>query len=71
MDPETAAFLRKVGYTVLAAFLWMGINATAALFKDSAFIGEKISMANVLFYIWLIISFFILFIILKKLWKPE
>jgi hypothetical protein len=71
MEPETAAFFRKIGYTVLVVFLWMGITAAAALFRDSAFIEDKIRLANGFFYLWFVLSLVLVIKILKKLWKSE
>lgn len=73
MEPEAAAFLRRVGKTMTIAFLWLAINAIAAIKGDNAFIGDHLRLGNILFYIWFVISIIILVIILKKMWgkQPE
>jgi hypothetical protein len=68
MDPEMAAFFKRIGYTILIALIWLSINATAAIKGDNAFIGDHITLANVIFYAWFIISVIILIVIYKKMW---
>ena len=68
MEPEAAAFLRRVANSLAIAFIWLAINATAAIKGDNAFIGDRITIGNVLFYIWFIISIAILIFIFKKMW---
>lgn len=68
MEPEAAAFLRRVGNSLALGFLWLAINATAAIKGDNAFIGDHLTIGNVLFYIWFIISIVILVFLYKKIW---
>jgi hypothetical protein len=68
MDPEMAAFFKRIGYTILVALIWLAINATAAIKGDNAFIGDHITLANVIFYAWFIISVILLIFIYKKMW---
>jgi hypothetical protein len=68
MDPEMAAFFKRISYTVLIAFIWLAINATAAIKGDNAFIGDHITLGNVIFYVWFIVSVIILIVIYKKMW---
>lgn len=68
MEPEAAAFLRRVANSLAIGFLWLGINAVAAIKGDNAFIGDHLTIWNILFYIWFIISIVILVIIYKKMW---
>ncbi len=73
MEPEVAAFLRRVGKSLTIAFLWLAINATAAIKGDNAFIGDHIRLGNILFYTWFVVSVVVLVIIYKKMWtgKPK
>lgn len=71
MEPEVAAFLRRVGKSLTIGFLWLAINAAAAIKGDNAFIGDHIRLANVLFYIWFAVSIVILLLLLKRLWKGK
>jgi len=68
MEPEATAFLKRVANSLVIGFIWLAVNATAAVKGDNAFIGDRITIANVLFYVWFIISVFILIIAYKKIW---
>ncbi|WP_018615102.1 hypothetical protein [Segetibacter koreensis] len=69
MEPEAAAFLKRVANSLVIAFIWLAVNATAAIKGDNAFIGEQITIGNILFYVWFIISVVILIILYKKIWR--
>lgn len=71
MEPEAAALLRRVANSLVTGFIWLAVNATAAIKGDNAFIGDHITIGNVLFYIWFVISIFILVVIYKKIWVDK
>jgi len=71
MEPEAVAFLRKVGKSIMVGFLWLAINAIAAIKGDNAFIGDEVKLSNVLFYIWFVISVVLLVYIFRRMWKEE
>ncbi len=68
MEPEMVIFLRRVAKSITIAFCWLAITATIAIKGDNAFIGDRITIGNVLFYLWLIVSIVILIRLFKKLW---
>ncbi|HSU50146.1 MAG TPA: hypothetical protein VLJ41_06135 [Segetibacter sp.] len=68
MEPEMVAFLKRIGKSLTIVFCWLAITATAAIKGDNAFIGAHLSIGNILFYLWLVISAALLAIIFKKLW---
>lgn len=68
MEPEMVAFLRRIGKSITIAFCWLAITATAAIKGDNAFIGNHVTIGNILFYMWIIISILILIRIYKKIW---
>ena len=71
MEPEAAAFLRRVGNSLAIGFIWLAVNATAAIKGDNAFIGDQITIGNILFYIWFVISIVILVVLYKKIWRDK
>lgn len=71
MEPEVRAFLQKVGLSVFVALVWLSINSVAAIKNDNAFIQGPLRLANILFYIWFIISLVLLVYIYKKLWRSN
>lgn len=72
MEPETVAFLKRVGMSIFIALVWLGLTATIAIKGDNAFIGEHITAGNILFYAWFVISLIVLLKIYSKMWfKPN
>jgi tellurite resistance protein TehA-like permease len=69
MDPETVAFLKRIAKSLTIGFIWLAVNATAAIKGDNAFIGDHITLANVLFYTWFVISLVLLVYIYKRMWS--
>jgi ABC-type glycerol-3-phosphate transport system permease component len=71
MEPEIKAFLLRIMYSVFTVICWMVINATAGIMYGFGFIEKKISLGNILFYLWLAGSFYLLYRIYHRLWtKP-
>ena len=71
MEPEATAFLKRVANSLVIAFIWLAVNATAAIKGDNAFISDHITIGNILFYIWFLISLVILVILYKKIWVSK
>ena len=71
MEPEVRAYLIRIVNTLALGILWMVLNSTAGIMYDLAFIHDKISLGNILFYIWLITSFIFLVRHFIRMWsKP-
>jgi hypothetical protein len=68
MEPDVTEFLKRVGTSLSIALVWLCINVTAAIVNDNAFIKGHIRLANVLFYIWFVVSTIALVMIYKKMW---
>lgn len=71
MEPEAAAFLRRVANSLAIGFIWLAVNAIAAIKGDNAFIGDRITLGNILFYIWFVLSIVILVLLYKKIWADR
>lgn len=71
MEPEVKAFLKRVAKSLFIGFLWLAINAIAAIKGDNAFIGSAVSIGNIVFYIWFVISIILLIYIYKKMWGSK
>jgi ABC-type glycerol-3-phosphate transport system permease component len=71
MEPEVAAFLKRILTTIGIVLFWMGINSTFGIMFGYAFIESNIKTANVIFYIWLILSIPLILIYLRRLWKDS
>lgn len=71
MEPEVKAFLKRVAKSLMIGFLWLAINATAAIMGDNAFVGDSVTWANIAFYVWFVVSIIALIIIYKKMWQKK
>jgi hypothetical protein len=71
MEPEMVAFLKRIVNSIFIALAWLGINAFVAIKGDNAYVGDHITVANILCYAWFIISIFLLIWIYKKMWTGK
>lgn len=71
MEPEVAAFLKRILTTIGIVLFWMGVNSTVGIMFGYAFIEDKIKLGNILFYIWLVIGSPLIFILLRKMWSEK
>jgi hypothetical protein len=71
MEPGVREFLKRVGYSIGVGFLWLAITAIAAIKGDNAFIEGPVRIANVIFYVWFVISVILLVKLLRKIWNKE
>ena len=69
MEPEIKEFLLRVAKTVFMGLLWMAVNSTIGIMFDLAFIHEKISLLNIIFYVWFIITLALLVWYYVRLWR--
>lgn len=65
------AFLRRVAKSIFIGFVWLAINAIFAIKGDNAFVGERITIGNVIFYSWFVMSIVVLVILFKKMWTGK
>jgi len=56
MEPGVRKYLIRIVNTMSVGLLWMAINSTLGIMYDFAFVHDKISTGNILFYIWFLSS---------------
>ena len=71
MEPEVAAFLKRILTTIGIVLFWMGMNSTFGIMMGYAYFEEKIQIGNILFYTWLVIGTPTTYWYLRKLWKEQ
>jgi hypothetical protein len=71
MDPDLKIFFSKIIKSLSSGILWMLLNMTLGIFFDFGFIHSGISLANILFYIFLLSTLFALIWYLSRLWKEN
>jgi hypothetical protein len=69
MEPEIKEFLLRIAKTVFMLLLWMVVNSTIGIMFDLAFVHEKISLLNIIFYVWFVITLALLIWYYVRLWK--
>lgn len=71
MEPEIKAFLKKILLSLFLGFFWMTINTTLGIYFKLAFIQQRFTVGNAVFYVWLIVSAFLFLRFIIKQWsKP-
>jgi len=71
LEPEVAAFLKRIITTIFLSLFWMCISSTAGIMFGYAFVDANIQIANIIFYVWLLISFPLLFWYIRKIWSKK
>lgn len=69
MEDETREFLVRILNTVAIVLLWMMVNVFVGIYKGYAFFEDKPGWPNFAYYAFLLISFVVLIIHLKRKWK--
>jgi hypothetical protein len=71
MEPGVRQYLIRILNTLSVGLLWMVINSTLGIMYDLAFVHDHITMGNVFFYIWFLLSFSAFLWWVIRLWsKP-
>jgi len=69
MEPEVKKYLFKVLNSLCYGLLWLMLNVLAGLYWGYAIIEEKLSVGNILFFTWFIISLIALLYLFYRIWK--
>ena len=69
MEPEMKKYLRKVLNTLFAGLFWLILNATLGIYFGLAFVEEKFRLANLIFYLWFLLSLGALIWYFYRLWR--
>ncbi|TAL46964.1 MAG: hypothetical protein EPN92_05315 [Chitinophagaceae bacterium] len=69
MDPEVAKYFKKILNSLFAGLLWLLLNITGGIYYGFAFNEDGLTIVNVLFYAWLIISLALLLWFYYRVWR--
>jgi len=69
MEPDVKAFLLLIVQTISMGMLWLLINMTVGIYFNFAFFEGTPSLGNILYYIFFLISLFLLILYFRKKWK--
>lgn len=71
MDPGIKEYLTRILNTLAVGLFWMAINSTVGIMYDYAFIHEKVTTGNIIFYCWFLTSLVAFLWWVIRLWsKP-
>jgi len=71
LEPEIREYLIRIVNTIGIVILWMIINSTTGIMLGYAFMDGGLTLGNVIFYAWLLLSSAFVIRHLIKLWsKP-
>lgn len=69
MEPEVKKYLKKVMNSVFIGLLWLSLNVLGGLYWDYAIVSGGLSLGNIIFYVWFILSLAFLLRYYYKVWK--
>ena len=69
MEPEARDFLLKIASSLSMGLLWLLVNSTIGIYLNYAFFERTPSLANYIFYTWLVISVVFLVIYYRRKWN--
>ncbi|MEP6846326.1 MAG: hypothetical protein ABI861_10000 [Panacibacter sp.] len=71
MEPDAVEFLKRISFSLGIGLMWMILNSTFGIMLDYAFIHDGVTLGNIIFYIWFVISFILMLWLLIRLWKKS
>ena len=71
VEPEVIAFFKTIASSVFLGLFWLMINFTLGIYFRLLFIDDKISIGNILFYLFVLVSFIFLVRYYIKKWKNK
>ena len=71
MEPDVKKYLRKVLNSLFYGLLWLALNVLGGLYWEYGTIHGKLSVYNILFYIWFALSLIALLYYYYRTWKSN
>ncbi len=70
-ETDVQDFLQRIVWSFFAGIVWLFINMTAGIFGGWLFFEHAPTIGNIIFYIWMLLSFIVLLRILYKTWNKR
>lgn len=71
IEPEVKDFLKRILWSFFFGLFWLMLNMTLGIYFGLLFIDEKITIGNILFYIFSASSLSLLIWFYYKTWKKK
>lgn len=69
MEPGIKEFFKRLSASIGMCVLWMAVNMVIGVKHGYAFFESGLRWSNIVFYVWIVISFIALIFFYKWLWK--
>lgn len=69
MEPGIKEYLLRIVNTIGLGLLWMALNSTAGIMYDLAFVHDHITIGNILFFTWFLLSLAAYLWYVIRLWR--
>lgn len=69
MEPGIREFFKRLSLTIGTIVLWMMINMTIGVKLGYAFFDGSVHLGNIVFYVWVLVSFIFMIKIFIRIWK--
>lgn len=70
-DPDVRKYLKKVLNSMMMGLLWLFVNSSLGIYFGLGLLNGKLSLTNILFYCWLILSLGLLLWYFYRVWRKE
>jgi hypothetical protein len=71
LEPEVQDFLKRIVSSLFLGLFWLMLNMTLGIYFGLLFVNRKISTGNIIFYIFLLGSLFLLIRFYYRTWKKK
>jgi hypothetical protein len=71
LEPEVQDFLKRIVSSLFLGLFWLMLNMTLGIYFGLLFVDGKISIGNIIFYIFLLGSLFLLIRFYYRTWKKK
>lgn len=69
MDSKLIQYLKRIIKTIFVGLLWMAVNVRVGVMGGYAFADNTLTTANIIFYLWFILSLIALLYFFYSVWK--
>ena len=71
MERDTKDFLKKIVQSIFLGLLWLCLNMTMGIYNGLLFFEDKITLANIFYYLFLVASLIALIRFYWVTWKKK
>jgi tellurite resistance protein TehA-like permease len=71
LEPEVKDFLKRIVWSVFIGLLWLMLNTTFGIYLNLLVVEDKISIGNIVYYLFLLLSLAGLIWFYYRIWKKK